>query len=561
MEADLARVLAATVRRMRTQRALAWSAHALAAGGVALALLHGVCRLVALDLTAGTTLLALLAVTATGGLAGASRAVSRDRAAGALDQTGGLEGRVRAAVAFTALPADERTPFMEAALRDAARHVSHASAARAAPISLPRAIFPALLALVVCLVVTPWPATRREAGPLEVVNEAPLLLSPDELTALRNAVSVSGAVEDPARAALAALLDDLAARRLTREVALTRVARITAALNARRANERELATFQALSDALSTSRSASAVADALEERAAQLRDHRIDRNERTRLAQALDDARAREAERAQRASTSSERREPSLLPRDEPTSPRADSSRTSDTERHLERLTRALAQAASALRGQDDGQAADALEQTAKSLQKREQDEATRRALSAETDLLRERLQRPPEDPARSERFERRARGAEDQAADGGPAYEARALQPADGDGGADAQVTQATRMEIPETRSRQVERERTSLGGSAEHDATQLAAPTRTRGPLEDHRLEGARSSGPSRSQVIGRAASAGFASAPYREVYGDYRAHAEAVLERDQVPDALRYAVRRYFQLVRPREPTRSP
>ena len=37
---------------------------------------------------------------------------------------------------------------------------------------------------------------------------------------------------------------------------------------------------------------------------------------------------------------------------------------------------------------------------------------------------------------------------------------------------------------------------------------------------------------------------------------MYTDYRAHAEDVLERDQVPPGYRFYVRRYFQLIRPRD-----
>ncbi len=40
------------------------------------------------------------------------------------------------------------------------------------------------------------------------------------------------------------------------------------------------------------------------------------------------------------------------------------------------------------------------------------------------------------------------------------------------------------------------------------------------------------------------------------YQDVYTDYRGHAEEVLETDEIPSGYRFYVRRYFQLIRPRE-----
>lgn len=46
------------------------------------------------------------------------------------------------------------------------------------------------------------------------------------------------------------------------------------------------------------------------------------------------------------------------------------------------------------------------------------------------------------------------------------------------------------------------------------------------------------------------------GFANRSYQDVYTDYSGHAEEVLERDDIPQGYRFYVRRYFQLIRPRE-----
>jgi hypothetical protein len=92
--------------------------------------------------------------------------------------------------------------------------------------------------------------------------------------------------------------------------------------------------------------------------------------------------------------------------------------------------------------------------------------------------------------------------------------------------------------------------------GIGTSHDPTTLDDPTRLQGTRRNMRVEGEASEGPSRSEVILGAADRGFASTPYRDVYTDYEDHAEEVLERDEIPSGYRFYVRRYFQLIRPRE-----
>lgn len=79
-------------------------------------------------------------------------------------------------------------------------------------------------------------------------------------------------------------------------------------------------------------------------------------------------------------------------------------------------------------------------------------------------------------------------------------------------------------------------------------------ASAMETRG--ETTQVRGQAQRGPTRSEVIREAGSAGFASEPYRDVHADYQKHAESVIERDRVPPGYRFYVRRYFQLIRPRQ-----
>ena len=60
----------------------------------------------------------------------------------------------------------------------------------------------------------------------------------------------------------------------------------------------------------------------------------------------------------------------------------------------------------------------------------------------------------------------------------------------------------------------------------------------------------------GGSRSEVIQAAAERGFATHRYEQVYRDYHTVAEEALTKDEIPGGYRFYVRRYFQLIRPRD-----
>jgi hypothetical protein len=70
------------------------------------------------------------------------------------------------------------------------------------------------------------------------------------------------------------------------------------------------------------------------------------------------------------------------------------------------------------------------------------------------------------------------------------------------------------------------------------------------------DSALAGVMGRGPSRRTVIYNAAAQGFGTRGYEKVHADYRDHAEAELEREPLPAGYRYYVRRYFQLIQPKE-----
>ncbi len=92
--------------------------------------------------------------------------------------------------------------------------------------------------------------------------------------------------------------------------------------------------------------------------------------------------------------------------------------------------------------------------------------------------------------------------------------------------------------------------------GAGSQHDPNVLGDPTHLNSRGQSSQVEGQHGEGPSRSEVILGAADRGFATSGYQRVYTDYSDHAEEVLERDEVPAGYRFYVRRYFQLIRPRE-----
>lgn len=96
-----------------------------------------------------------------------------------------------------------------------------------------------------------------------------------------------------------------------------------------------------------------------------------------------------------------------------------------------------------------------------------------------------------------------------------------------------------------------------TGTGAGVQHDENIRGAAVDPLGRTQAVQVQGQQTgNGPSRSQVIRTAAGSGFASRPYREVYSPYWDRAREVLHQGEVPPGFRSYVRRYFQLIRPRE-----
>lgn len=88
-------------------------------------------------------------------------------------------------------------------------------------------------------------------------------------------------------------------------------------------------------------------------------------------------------------------------------------------------------------------------------------------------------------------------------------------------------------------------------------HDSNLTGNATDLKGKTTDVTAAGADTGqGAAASQVIYGAAERGFVGRGYKQVFTDYQTVAERALSQDEIPSGYRFYVRRYFQLIRPRE-----
>jgi len=96
-----------------------------------------------------------------------------------------------------------------------------------------------------------------------------------------------------------------------------------------------------------------------------------------------------------------------------------------------------------------------------------------------------------------------------------------------------------------------------TGPGYGSGHDPNLAGNATDLKGKTKDVTAAGADTGqGAASSQVIYGAAERGFVGRGYKRVFTDYQTVAERALSQDEIPAGYRFYVRRYFQLIRPRE-----
>lgn len=93
--------------------------------------------------------------------------------------------------------------------------------------------------------------------------------------------------------------------------------------------------------------------------------------------------------------------------------------------------------------------------------------------------------------------------------------------------------------------------------GWGVGHDPKMLGKKTANKVGTTDIQVAGQDAGkGPKRSEVILGAADKGFVVKGYKKVYTEYKTVAEEALKQDEIPAGYRFYVRRYFDLIRPRD-----
>lgn len=662
----------AVTRRIRLARALRAGTATLAPGVAGIALAVAATRLGWIG--AGDLRVAIAIGVGLPGIltaAAATRALPSLLSAEILDRTHALAGRFTTALEL----AQDPSPLAQLAIEDALARAKDVSAARAFPIRAPSSTRALVLAVAALLVAT----TLHRPPPPEPLPPPParlaaLLVHPDDLALERDALERLEGRSDPTpelRSAIDdtnALLEALEDRSVDRTEALRRLGELAARLDRPRptslvAREEVL---QAIGDRLGRGETTSDLAQALREHDAdaaqralealadRVREGALSAEERRRLREALDEARADESEtdllhdeleqaeaalEEQQAQPSSEESERLLEQRREEVEQlRQQHEQRMEAERELERLERELGEAADEMSDDSEGDqdAAQSLDDAAEDLNRTARDQASEeqmQQLAQQLRQLREMIRRQREQRGgsgedgeggdgsgqgsesgqggRMDRYVLRAGGGEDgtgggmrlgirsgggssgegetegtqgeggEEDDGTPGGTSGSAQGEDGEGG-DGQGDEgedpqqmlilgdegdgaSAILELPgmgqsgtgDARGGGQGEGDERGGAGTDHDPASLDDPTDRSG---DHRTVAVQGQdqgrGPSRSEVIRGGAAQGFASRDYERVYADYEAHAERAIEEDEIPPGYRFYVRRYFDLIRPRD-----
>jgi hypothetical protein len=255
--------------------------------------------------------------------------------------------------------------------------------------------------------------------------------------------------------------------------------------------------------------------------------------------------------------------------------------------RQLDRLDRELAEAAENLL-RDLGLSAEDLEQAAEDINRLQEEAMTddekerlRQRIEEMRELLRQQGQGGKERVARLMRFGKRARGGsggeqrEGQGQEGKEGQQGKDGDGQEGDGeGQDGRGQQLVlgpggsqqvlvpgagqgQGQAPEGQGQGQGQDPGGQGVGSGHDGDVAGQRTDAKMGTQDVEAQGLDAQeGPSNSEVILGAAERGFRGTAYKKVFTDYHTVAEEQIDKEQIPDGYRFYVRRYFQLIRPRE-----
>lgn len=535
--------------------------------------------------------------------------------ADALDRHHDLEGRVSGALAF--LDERSRTPLMDAAIDDALERASRLDPRRAVPLQLPPELWGSAVMLLALVGLSQLEVRRLHFVPDPPVSQfRPLELSADDVEALREqADELKRQAQDPETLAAIErfnqLIEDLNDRRLDRQEAFRRLEQLERTLFEANELDREALdeSLKALARELEKSGLTKPAAQALDQRrlddaqeALKELAEKLSRKpaaaskaEIERLRKALEAASRQNAERIERIDAERQRVEEDrrrLLNKKQKGDPpltRKEQQELERTERQLKQLDRQkqqadraarelsqldreLAEAARQLR-EELGKAGEHLERSAeelKRMEKRQLSDEEKRALKRQMEELREMLRQSGRDgenrQQQLERFRRMARGQSERPGESGGEQQGKqgqkpgegkpsGLRPG-GQGGDGVSL-----LDIPGAGP-----PRPGAPGAGDGSGPEAGGgpgsevrgqSTELDGKLQDVSAAGIDSGqGESVSQIVHGAAQRGFASGGYRKVYTDYKTVAEEVLQSDEIPPGYKFYVRRYFQLIRPRD-----
>ena len=535
----------------------------------------------------------------------------------ALDAFHGFHDRVTSALTFSDVPASERTPLMQAAIEDGTSLAGSLDPRRAVPIHVPPESALVFLLLVGLGGLSTLEVRNYRKQP-EPASFEPMQLSADEVELFRDVAKELQAKNDDPNALVAVsrfnqLVEDIAEHRLDRHEVFQRMGDLERDLkdnvdldqDARDEGLKGLARElekSGLSKPTAAALDEKRLADAekaLRELAERLKkkEARPSAAELDKLRQALE--KASHSNEGRLKNIADRRREledehKSLLKKKntEADAGANDDQPLNDNERRLEHLDREksraeqsqkqmseldqqLAQAARDLL-KDAGQSAQDLEQGAQDINRMAKQETSEdqkkellKKLQEMRELMRQQGKGGKDQMQRLQKFGQRAHGQYGEGQEQSQGEGQRGVEKKDGPlrlGSGPGSV--AIEIPVPQTRPGESPSEGGDKPGAGSQDGagksagtghnTDLAgAATDLKGKTQDVTAAGADTGeGAASSQVIFGAAERGFVGRGYKRVFTDYQTVAEQVLNQDEIPAGYRFYVRRYFQLIRPRE-----
>jgi hypothetical protein len=530
-----------------------------------------------------------------------------------LDRHHGLGGRLSTALELS--EAKERSSLAGLAIQDGIGVAGQLYPARAVPLAAPRELWVSAALVLLVFGISLVELRTVRVLPLPAHFE-PLVLSGDDLELFgAMAEELGKKSEDPS--ALAAirrfntLIEDIAARRLDRKDALSRLAELEAELGQSLDADQEARKLglDGLARELSRSGLTKPAAQALEEgrlkdaeKALRELSERLKRKDKAptraeldRLRQALERAgnvsverqtaleqRRRELEEERKSLLKKHKGDEKAMARDAKAQENGrklerlqrDQQRADKAKRELSELDRELAEAARALKQEMKQQGADNLEQAAENMNrmaKKQMSEQEKRELLQRLRDLREVVRRQGQGSSdrnrQMQRFSERARGKRQGEGEGKPGQ---GQKPGQRPGNQRGKNVGVELLEVPQMvevpggqgpgrpgdDSGGGDRQAGTTAGSG-HDAASRGDSTKPLGSTQDVAAAGIDTGqGTASAEVIYGAAERGFVGKGYKDVFDQYEGVAEEALEHDTIPAGYRFYVRRYFQLIRPRD-----